>query len=105
MLIDTEEKLDDEPVDSLQPETNSNLNCNTQAISKIEQKRKKGRIRSKETRERRKAYVQKLEEKAKKLESENFRLQNLLVNYRNENILKVDDESRSLIRTMEDNRK
>jgi len=73
-------------------------------MSKIEEKRRKGRIRSQITRKRKKEYLQLLEEKIKKLENENFRLQNLLLNYRKENFEMIDDESKTLVQTIKEHR-
>ena len=55
-----------------------------ETTNKIEENRQRGRIRSKISRERRKAYVKELEDKIKELQKENFRLQNLLVRYQND---------------------
>ena len=71
---------------------------------KVEEKRLKGRIRSKETRKRRKEYIVQLEEKVKKLESENFRLQNLLMNYRTENFERIDDGQKSIMDKIQEHR-
>ena len=73
-------------------------------MNKIEEKRKKGKIRSKITRKGKKEYLQLLEEKIKKLENENFRLQNLLLNYRKENFEMKDDESKTLVQKIKEHR-
>lgn len=78
------------------PEVEKEL-CNTTEESKDEpprrgrkrtytkqQKLLKGRLRSKQNRLKKKQYVQTLEAKVHQLEGENYRLQNLLIRYRNE---------------------
>ena len=89
-------------INSLKPEIQSEDNSWALTQDKIEEKRRKGRIRSKITRERRKAYILQLEEKVKHLESENFRLQNLLIKYRKENI---DNDLRTMIETINFNKR
>ena len=64
----------------------------------------RGRLRSKKTRERRKEYVAKLEERIKKLEEENFRLQNLLMNYRKENFENIGDIAKPLVQSIDEHR-
>lgn len=51
----------------------------------LNRKRERGRLRSKASRDRKKIYLEQLEQRVKELENENFRLQNLLV-VRNEKI-------------------
>lgn len=48
----------------------------------LEEKRMKGRIRSRNTRARKKNYIESLEKKVKQLEEENFKLQNVILSYR-----------------------
>mmetsp|Transcript_21790 Transcript_21790/g.19313 ORF Transcript_21790/g.19313 Transcript_21790/m.19313 type:complete len:161 (+) Transcript_21790:91-573(+) len=81
-----------EPLESLHEEEVS------QDISDKEEKRRKGRIRSKRSRDRKKEYFDELENKIKKLEKENFRLQNLLIQYRKENIENFDDDSQAIVK-------
>ncbi|CAI2373965.1 unnamed protein product [Moneuplotes crassus] len=52
----------------------------------IEERRRRGKIRSKRSRDKKKLYLQGLEEKIKELQKENFRLQNLVANYRSEKL-------------------
>ena len=66
-------------------------------VPSIEEKRRKGRLRSKCSRDRRRKYVSNLEEKVKSLENENFRLQSIIMKYRMENWENVDECSKSFI--------
>ncbi|CAI2372341.1 unnamed protein product [Moneuplotes crassus] len=59
----------------------------------INSKREKGKIRSRKSRARKKAYIEQLEAKIEKLEAENFRLQNLLVSYRNDKLEVLNKDS------------
>ncbi|CAI2371657.1 unnamed protein product [Moneuplotes crassus] len=58
--------------------------------SKLEIKRERGKQRSKKSRDRKKAYIENLEQRIKELEAENFRLQNLIISYRNDKLDVVD---------------
>ncbi|CAI2370792.1 unnamed protein product [Moneuplotes crassus] len=73
--------------------------------NKLEERRKRDRIRKQISRGRHKAYVEQLENKIKELEKENFRLQNLLVNYRSQDIDKVDNEAKSYIQDCKEERR
>ncbi|CAI2373691.1 unnamed protein product [Moneuplotes crassus] len=69
--------------DSLSSETDQQKN---KIDTSIEERRRRGKIRSKKCRDKKKIYIQGLEEKIKELQKENFRLQNLVANYRNEKL-------------------
>ena len=68
---------------------------------RIEEKRRKSRIRSKAWRDRRNQYIKQLESKIKDLEAENFRLQSLLMNYRGENMDNEHGASNSFLKEIE----
>ena len=70
----------------------------------IEDKRMKSRIRSKKARIRKKIYIQELEDKVKYLEKENYRLQNLLVMYRREELNKTSDETKNIMENIKEYR-
>ena len=70
---------------------------NTLGVSNIEERRRKGRLRSKESRDRRKVYISNLEERIKFLENENFRLQSIILKYRRENFENIDKGYKSFI--------
>ena len=57
----------------------------------------KGRLRSKNSRDRRKNYISNLEKKIKSLENENFRLQSIILKYRKDNWDKIDESSKNFI--------
>ncbi|CAI2370859.1 unnamed protein product [Moneuplotes crassus] len=63
----------------------------------INSKREKGKIRSRKSRARKKVYIEQLEAKIEKLEAENFRLQNLLVSYRNDKLKVANKDSYKFI--------
>ena len=67
----------------------------------IEERRRRGRIRSKISRTRRKEYIEELERKVKTLETENFRLQSLIIGYRKENMSIEEGGSKSFINEIE----
>ncbi|CAI2373415.1 unnamed protein product [Moneuplotes crassus] len=62
-----------------------------------EERRMKGIIRSKRSRETKKQYIVSLEAKVKELEEENFRLQNILINYRSDKLNDIDRKAKKLI--------
>jgi len=66
-------------------------------LQSIEEKRRKGRLRSKTSRDRRKNYISTLENRVKSLERENFRLQSIIMKYRKENWENIDEASKSFI--------
>lgn len=68
----------------------------------IQEKREKGRIRSKISRERRKAYVAKLENRIDHLEKENSRLQNIIVNLHSEKYNKTDPNTKTYLQDIQE---
>ncbi|CAI2373211.1 unnamed protein product [Moneuplotes crassus] len=68
---------------------------------KLEERRQKGRIRSKATRENKKKYLQQLEHKVAELEQEKFRLQNLLISYRADKLYDIGAGSKSPIENIQ----
>ncbi|CAI2371385.1 unnamed protein product [Moneuplotes crassus] len=68
----------------------------------IEEKRKKGKIRSKRSRDKKKLYYQDLENRIKELQKENFRLQNLVANYRSEKLEYYGKEVKSFVKDSRD---
>ncbi|CAI2373081.1 unnamed protein product [Moneuplotes crassus] len=71
---------------------------------KLEERRQKGRIRSKATRENKKKYLQHLEGKVAELEQEKFRLQNLLISYRADKLYDIGAGSKSPIENIQSNK-
>ena len=69
---------------------------------KLRKNRRRGRIRSKISRDRKKSYIFELENRVKELEKENFRLQNLLVRYRNDRIENTDSSTQTLIKDIKE---
>ena len=70
--------------------------------NKIEHKRMRSRIRSQRARDRKKVYIETLEKKVTDLEIENFRLQNLLAMYRSQELNRTTDESKNLMKELQD---
>ncbi|CAI2371258.1 unnamed protein product [Moneuplotes crassus] len=81
-----------------------NLSDISESLS-IEEKRRKGRIRAKNSRIRRKNYLVELQNKICALEKENFRLQNLLIAYRREKFENVSSVTQSFAKDMDRIRK
>ncbi|CAI2376069.1 unnamed protein product [Moneuplotes crassus] len=65
--------------------------------NKIEQKRVNCKDRTRKSRDRKKMYIEDLENKVKTLEKENFRLHHLLLYYRKESMRHVDEEPVHLV--------
>ena len=76
-------------------------NNKTELPHSIDEKRRRGRIRSKISRARRKEYVIELENKVKTLEAENFRLQSVIIGYRNENMDSATGSSEPFMKEIE----
>ncbi|CAI2370884.1 unnamed protein product [Moneuplotes crassus] len=68
----------------------------------IEEKRRRGKIRSKRSRDKKKLYYQDLENRIKELQKENFRLQNLVANYRSEKLEYYGKEVKSFVKDSRD---
>lgn len=73
--------------------------------AKLESKREGFRKRTRKSRDRKKIYIEELEERVKGLEMENFRLHHLLLIYRRESWNSVSEESGSLLGEIEKHRK
>jgi hypothetical protein len=54
------------------------LQVNSEGLHSIQEKRQRGKIRSKKSRDRKKRYVEELETRVKELEKENIRLHNII---------------------------
>jgi len=63
------------------------------------------KMRTRKSRDRKKIYIEELEEKVKNLEKENFRLHHLLLIYRKESWNSVSEESTNLLGEIEQHRK
>ncbi|CAI2373076.1 unnamed protein product [Moneuplotes crassus] len=87
---------------SNQAGVSENPSSSSQSLTKMQEKREKGRIRSKLSREKRKAYVAKLESRIDDLETENSRLQNIIIKLHSEKYSKADPNSKSFVNDIQD---
>lgn len=80
-----DEKVDDTNLNEEEKEGSSSLpndSSNLSGNKKLENKREKGKIRSKRARDRKKNYIEELELKVKELEMENLRLNRIIDQYK-----------------------
>ena len=87
------------------PETSKGEETSQENLSKAEIERIKSRKRSRESRKRKKIYIEELERKVEYLKTENTRLQNLLIRYKNESSSTIGKESKCLLECMDDKKK
>jgi len=77
----------------------------TEQASKMEEKRQKGKMRSRKSRERKKLYIDELEMKVKNLEKENMKLHYLLESYKNQIHSQNDKSNPSILGKITDLRR